>query len=156
LARRLEVDESAPRSLLQRLHQLEREESYLATAPEGAGAQRGPVPAKYEALYTRAIGELETHRVSANGSAAREAVRALIEKVVIVPGDGRGKRREIRLHGARFAMPAFAEQAVGGSSRNEHTPRQVSAGGCVTSLVAGTGHSRNQRFSYTIDLAAYF
>ena len=76
-----------------------------------------------------------------------ETHRALIERVVIQPGDGRGgKRREIQLHGALFEMLAFASSAAAKSSpsekaqsRNAHSPRFAETGGCVTPLVAGTG-----------------
>ncbi len=138
LARRLEEDELAPRTLLQRLRDLEGEESDL-TAALAMVPERNVVrlPANYEAIYAQAVAELEGHLASPDGVPARETVRALIEKVVIQAGDGRGgKRREVQLHGALFAMLAFAQAAAG---QNAQGPRSCGTGGLsVTPLVAGT------------------
>jgi site-specific DNA recombinase len=133
LVRRIEDDEGAPRTLVQRLRELEVLESELAVALE-AVPERTVIhlPTNYEAIYRRAVTELEQHLSSDDGLAAREAMRTLIDKVVVQAGDARGgKRREVQLHGALFAMLDFAERAAGGRPHNEHTPRSGGIGGCV-------------------------
>ncbi|WP_425057366.1 recombinase family protein [Sphingomonas oligoaromativorans] len=140
LARRLEEDEDAPRTLVERLKELESQEFDLVGAltevPEQTVVQ---LPSNYEPIYRRAVAELEQHLASTDGQAAKEAVRALIERVVIQPGDARGgKRRPIQLHGDLFEMLEFAS-AAGSAGDKRKLPRTVGSGGVVTPLVAGTG-----------------
>ena len=104
------------------------------------------LPANYALVYQRAVEQLEAHLRSDEGNVAREAIRVLIDKVVVQPGNARGgKHRDVQLHGDLFRMLAFAEAAAVGempgkrSGQNAQQPRSVGTGACVTPLVAGTG-----------------
>ncbi len=137
LVTRIEDDDDAPKSLIMRLKELEvaeaRLEETLATVPDPKVVR---LPANYEALYGRAIAELDIHLASDVGAAARQAIRPLIEKVVVQPGSARGgKRRPMQLHGDLYRMLAFAEAACGADTTKPR-PRD---GAVVMSLVAGTG-----------------
>lgn len=48
------------------------------------------LPANYEAVCHSAIGELEAHLASREASASREAIRTLIEAVIVHEDDARG------------------------------------------------------------------
>lgn len=141
LVARIEDDDDAPRSLTARLKELEaieaRLDEALAVVPK---PQVIRLPANYEALYRRAITELDTHLASEEGAAAREAIRPLIEKIVVHPGSARGgKRRTIQLHGDLYRMLEFAAAACAPDTTK---PRPVRDGAVVTPLVAGTGFDR--------------
>lgn len=101
LVTRLEEEDDAPRSLTQRLKELEAREQDLdramATVPEQKVVR---LPANYEALYRRAVAELDRHLASQDGAAARDAIRPIIDRIVVQPGSARGgRRRAIQLHG---------------------------------------------------------
>ena len=109
LVRQFEEDEDVPRTLTSRLRDLEAEEDRLTAelsklqAPKTIGLQ-----ANYEAVYRRAVADLEADLASASGGGAREAVRSLIEKVAVQPRTARGgKRRDVKLHGDLFGMLEF-------------------------------------------------
>lgn len=77
-----------------------------------------------------------------DGAAAREAIRALIEKVVAHACDARsGKRRTMQLYGVLFEMLASAASAAKPESHppNAQLPRTGGPEGVVAPLVAGTG-----------------
>ena len=136
LVTRIEEDDDAPRSLSVRLKELEATEqaleATLATLPE---RQVVRLPANYEALYLRAIADLDQHLASGDGAAARQAIRSLIEKIVVQPGDARGgKRRPMQLHGDLFRMLEVATSEGPDATK----PRPVRDGAVVTPLVAGT------------------
>jgi len=117
ILKRIEEDDDAPRSLTARLRELEAEETRL-TVELTALPERVTVrlPANYEAVYRSAIAELEQHLASREAAASRNAIRALIEAVVVQDGDSRGgKVRRLELHGDLFAMLAFAELAADGA-----------------------------------------
>ncbi len=138
LVARIEEDDDAPRSLTARLKELEaievRLDEALAVVPKPRVTR---LPANYEALYRRAIAELDTHLASGDGAAARKAIRPLIEKIVVQPGSARGgKRRAIQLHGDLYRMLEFAAAACAPDTTK---PRPVRGGAVVTPLVAGTG-----------------
>ena len=102
------------------------------------------LPASYAAIYRRAIDELEQHLSSEEGSAARTAIRQLVERVVVHAGDGRGgKVRRLGLQGDLFRLLEFAVRVADGGergSRNAQQPRSVRTGAvCGTPVVAGTG-----------------
>jgi site-specific DNA recombinase len=113
-------------------------EATLSAVPERPVVR---LPTNYKALYRRALAELDLK--SGDATAAREALRGLIEKVVVQPGSARGsKRRPMQLHGDLYRMLEFAEgMAAGGERRgpNAQQPRLLRDGAVVTSLVAGTG-----------------
>ena len=143
--RRIEEDDDAPRTLTLRLKELEAEEerqlANLARAPDRTVVH---LPTNYEAVYRRAIDELEQHLASEGGGAARAAIRQLVETVVVHAGDGRGgKVRRLGLQGDLFRMLEFVERAASGGerrARNAQQPRSVGTGDvCGTPLVAGTG-----------------
>jgi site-specific DNA recombinase len=138
LVSRIEEDDDAPRALTVRLKELETIEAgleiALAEAPEPTVVR---LPANYEAVYSRAVAELETHLSSSDGAVARQAIRPIIEKIVVQPGSARGgKRRPIQLHGDLYRMLQFAESAC---APNAQKPRPVRDGAFVIPLVAGTG-----------------
>ena len=142
---RIEEDDDAPRTLTLRLKELEAEEERqladLARAPDRTVVH---LPTNYEAVYRRAIDELEQHLASEGGGAARAAIRQLVETVVVHAGDGRGgKVRRLGLQGDLFRMLEFVERAASGGERrgrNAQQPRSVGTGAvCGTPLVAGTG-----------------
>ena len=138
LLARIEDDDDAPRSLTARLKELEaievRLDQMLAVVP---APQMIRLPANYEALYRRAIAELDTHLASQDGAVARKAISPLIEKIVVQPGNARGgKRRAIQLHGDLYRMLEFATVACAPDTTK---PRPVRDGSIVTRLVAGTG-----------------
>ena len=102
------------------------------------------LPANYERVYLRAVAELEDHLASSDAPAARRVIRALVDRVVVKPGNARGgKERGLELHGDLFRMLEFAEDAASrqskGAARNDKFPRQLGDGGTGTSVVAGTG-----------------
>ena len=143
LVTRIEEDDDAPRALVARLKELEDAErqlsAELSTEPEPKIIR---LPTNYEAVYARAVAELESHLSSEDGGTAREAIRALIEMVVVQPGDARGgKRRDMQLHGDLFRMLEFASRAGKPTARppNAKLPRTVGSEGVVIPLVAGTG-----------------
>jgi site-specific DNA recombinase len=140
LVRRLEDEEDAPRALVQRLKTLEEEEKVFAaslTATPAATVIR--LPANYEQHYLRAIETLDECMASDDGAAAREALRGLVERIVVQPGTARGGgQRPIQLHGDLFGMLAFAEQATAAGQKRKQ-PRSFRTEAVVTPLVAGTG-----------------
>ena len=145
ILRRIEEDKDTPRSLTARLKELETEEERLERAiadlPERTVIR---LPANYEAVYRTAITELERHLATREASASRNAIRTLIEAVVVHGGNSRrGKHRRLELHGDLFRVLEFAEAAVSGAtvrSQKRPQPQQGSAGAvCSTSLVAGVG-----------------
>ena len=150
LARRIEEDEDAPRLLISRLKALEAEEAELAAAATAAPARTVVrLPANYALVYERAVEQLELHLRSEEGNTAREAIRVLINKIVVQPGDERGgKHRGVQLHGDLFQMLDFAATTASGENTdkrkglNAHKPQTGGSGACVTSLVAGTGFGR--------------
>jgi hypothetical protein len=76
------------------------------------------LPTNYEALYRCAVADLDERLASGDGAAAREALRELIEKVVVQPGSARGsKRRPMQLHGDLYCMLDFAEGIADGEER---------------------------------------
>ncbi len=138
LVAHIEKDDDAPRSLTARLKELEADEHRLeqiaaATSP----SQVVRLPANYEALYVRAIADLDSHLASNDAAVVRQTIRPLIERIVVQPGSARGgKSRPIQLHGDLYRMLAFAEAAC---SPNAQKPRSIGTGAFVISLVAGTG-----------------
>ncbi len=134
----IERDVDAPRSLVSRLKALEGDEERLEkTLHDTPASQIVRLPANYEALYVRAIVDLDLHLVSDDGASARNTIRPLIEKIVVQPGSARGgKRRPIQLHGDLYRMLAFAEEAC---APNAQKPRAEGPGAFVIPLVAGTG-----------------
>ena len=63
------------------------------------------LPANYEALYRVAIAELEQHLATREASASRNAIRTLVDAVVVHGGDsGGGKYRRLELQGNLFSM----------------------------------------------------
>ncbi|WP_063977159.1 recombinase family protein, partial [Sphingobium yanoikuyae] len=143
LVKQLEEDDDAPRSLIARLKQLEEAEARLASEQENVPERKVVrLPANYAAIYEKAVGELEAHLVGVEGAAARAAIRALIERILVLPGDSRGgKRRSMQLQGDLFGMLGFAERASSGNilPRNAKLPRAVDLEGIVSPLVAGVG-----------------
>lgn len=91
IVRRIKDDEDAPRSLTVRLKELEAEETKLVTelaqAPDRTVIR---LPANYEAVYARAVEQLEHHLTSIDGNPARTAIRGLVEWVVVHAGDAPG------------------------------------------------------------------
>ena len=72
--------------------------------------------------HVSAIETLDERLGSEDGAAAREALRGLVEKVVVHPGAARGGgRRPIQLHGDLFGMLAFAKEATA-AARNGSSP----------------------------------
>ena len=147
LVKRIEEDDDAPRSLSMRLKELESTEQALeetlASTPE---RQVIRLPANYEALYLRAVTDLDHYVASGDGAAARQALRPLIEKIVVQPGDaGGGKRRPMQLQGDLFRMLDVAT-----SSGPDATKPRFVGGAVVTSLVAGTRFHLNLRSQSTL------
>lgn len=71
--------------------ELDTEEGLLAGQVAQAGSD--PVirlPTNYEAVYRQAVEQLGRNLKADDAGAAREAVRVLIERVVVHAGDGRG------------------------------------------------------------------
>ena len=102
----------------------------LATLPERTAIR---LPANYETVYRAAIAQLEQHLAPREASGSRNAIRTLIEVVVVHGGKGRGgKHRRLELHGDLFRMLEFAEATASsgdGASQKRPRPQQVSAGG---------------------------
>ena len=117
---------------------LETEESRLEKIIAATPAlQVVRLPANYEALYVRAIAELDVHLASEDGGAAQNTIRPLIKRIVVQPGSARGgKRRPMQLHGDLYRMLAFAEAAC---APNAQKPPSEGTGAFVIPLVAGTG-----------------
>ena len=143
-----------PRSLTARLKELETEEerleSELTALPERTVIR---LPANCDAIYRAAIAELEQHLATRDACASRNAIRTLIEAVVVHGGNGRGgKDRRLELHGDLFRMLEFAEAAASGgdrASQKQSRPQQISARAVSgTPLVAGAEfHRCRTRFS---------
>ncbi len=138
LVTRIEEDADAPRALSARVKQLEQEETVLERAVLMAPDRKVVrLPANYEAIYRRAVVDLDGHLGSGDAMAARAAIRPLIEKIVVQPGSARGgKRRAMQLHGDLYRMLEIAAVKKGGETQ---TARRVSDGSVVTGMVAGTG-----------------
>ncbi len=137
LVTRIEEDADAPRALSARVKQLEQEETVLERAVLMAPDRKVVrLPANYEAIYRRAVVDLDGHLGSGDAMAARAAIRPLIEKIVVQPGSARGgKRRAMQLHGDLYRMLEIATVKKGGERQ---TARRVSDGSVVTGMVAGT------------------
>ena len=157
LPKRIEEDEDAPRMLISRLKALEAEEADLAAAVTAAPARTVVrLPTNYELNHQRAVEQLEEHLRCDDSNAAREAIRVLIDKVVVQPGDERGgKRRDVQLYGDLFQMLDFASTVSGRDTpemprgRNAQQPRSVGTrAACVTPLVAGTGFTRKRTLTH--------
>lgn len=82
--KQMEKDDDLPRSVMTRLKDLECEEDRLfqelANLPERTVVR---LPANYEAVYRSAVAELEHHLVTRDASGSRNAIRTLIEAVVV-------------------------------------------------------------------------
>ncbi len=106
LVKQIEEDDDLPRSVITRLKDLEREEDRLeqelVDLPERTVVR---LPTNYEAIYRSAIADLERHLATREASASRNAIRPLIEAVVVHGGNSRGgKVRRLELHGDLFRM----------------------------------------------------
>ena len=123
----MEDDDDLPRSVVARLKDLECEEDRLvqemSNLPEQTVVR---LPANYEALYRVAIAELEQHLATREASASRNAIRTLVDAVLVHAGDSRGgKHRRLELQGDLFSM--FKSQrpllkAVSRSGKNAKSP----------------------------------
>jgi site-specific DNA recombinase len=148
LVKQIEEDDDCPRAVMTRLKDLDRQEAELdralATLPERTVVR---LPANYEAIYRAAIAELERHLETRDAAPSRNAIRALIETVVVHAGDSRGgKVRRLELHGDLFRMLAFAETAADKGAQKRQKPQTVGseASGRIP-LVAGTRFILNLR-----------
>ena len=101
---------------------LEAEESRLGKIIAATPApQVERLPANYEALYIRAIAELDVHLASEDGAAARNTIRPLIEKIVVQPSSSReGNRRPMSLYGYLYQLLLFAKASY---EPNAQSPR---------------------------------
>lgn len=149
LVRQLESEETIPKIILCRLGELEkREEELFQTLAANVAPSPVLLPANYKRIYLSAIADLDRHLSSDQAPATRGAIRNLVEKVIVLPGNGRGgKERGLELHGDLFSMLDYAATAVASGSnaingQNDKSPRRVSDGGIGTSVVAGTGFGR--------------
>ena len=98
------------------------------------------------------MADLEKHLATDEAPAARDAIRKLTEKVVVMPGSSRGtnrwgtKERQLELHGDLFKLLDFAAAAAltdpTESRSNSGSPHHRSGEGCGVPLVAGTGFDR--------------
>ena len=126
ILKRIEEDDDAPRSLTAQLKELEAEEAQL-TARLSALPKHVVVrlSANYEAVYRTAIAELDEHLATKAAAPSRNAIRALIEKVVVHAGDSRGGEvRRLEVHGDLFQMLEFAEIGVNDSEAKSHKREQ--------------------------------
>ena len=139
---RIEEDEDAPKTLTKRLKELEAEEECLeqelTTLPERTVVR---LPANYDSVYRSAIAELEDHLRSKDGAPSREAIRALIERVIVHSGDSRsGKVRRLELHGDLYRMLEFTDEMASGGGQKRRQPQAKGHGAAsVTPVVAGVG-----------------
>ena len=142
ILKRIEEDDDAPRSLSARLKELEAEEERLEeelkTLPDQTIVR---LPANYEAVYRTAIAQLEQHLTTKDAASSRNAIRALIDSVVVHAGDSRGgKVRRLELHGDLYRMLEFTEEAGSSGAQKRKQPQAGSLGaGRVTLVVAGVG-----------------
>ncbi|TVV74467.1 hypothetical protein [Sphingomonas solaris] len=110
-------------------------------APRAVGVRRYDFHGRSCAnSYQRTVTELDTHPAADAGESAWRAIRALVEKVVVHPGNARDrKRREMQLHGDLFAMLEIASPANGNvMARNGQLPQPGMSGEVVIPLVAET------------------
>ena len=145
LLKQIEGDEDLPRSIMTRLRDLESEEEHLEqeliNLPERTVVR---LPANYEAVYRSAISELDQHLTTRDASVSRNAIRALIDSVIVHAGDSRGgKVRRLELQGDLFRMLEFVETAAAGENRSRQNARKPQSLGTealvVAPLVAGAG-----------------
>ena len=146
LVKQMEEDDDLPRSVMARLKNLERDEERLerelANLPEHTVVR---LPANYEAVDRSAIAELDQHLAPREASPSRNAIRTLIEAVVVHGGNSRGgKHHRLELRGDLFRMLVFAEAAAAGSLSSGAQKRRKPQSGptealVVAPLVAGTG-----------------
>ena len=142
ILKRIEEDDDAPRSLSARLKELEAEEERLEeelrTLPDQTIVR---LPANYEAVYRTAIAQLEQHLTTKDAASSRNAIRALIDSVVVHAGDSRGgKVRRLELHGDLYRMLEFTEEAGSSGAQKRKQPQAGGLGaGSVTPVVAGVG-----------------
>ena len=145
LVKQMEEEDDLPRSVMTRLKDLEREEERLekelTNLPERTVVR---LPANYETINRSAIADLDRHLTMREASASRNAIRVLIEGIVVHGGDSRGgKHRRLELRGDLFSMLEFAEAAVNNGNsvaQNARKSHQGTSGTLSrTSLVAGAG-----------------
>src|SRR5690606_22376178 len=88
-----------------------------------------------------AIAQLEQHLTTKDAAASRNAIRALIDSVVVHAGDSRGgKVRRLELHGDLYRMLEFTEEAGSSGAQKRKQPQAGGLGaGSVTPVVAGVG-----------------
>ena len=139
-------DGGGTRSMTGELRRLEQREDEMTAAITEA-AEPEPVPALHPNLadvYRDCVEELEKFlRDPATFAAGAEALRSLIDAVLIYPEEGRGKMR-IELRGD---LAAFMRLADGSEHRKAPLPAAVAVGrsgngrsaGVMGTLVAGTG-----------------
>jgi predicted transcriptional regulator len=99
------------------------------------------VPSNYAAIYKKAVDNLHQHLAGGDASHARNAIRALIDKIIIRPSEQRQGTIAMELYGDLFGMLDFASGAaamVKQSAPNGNGP-QLATGGRMTPLVAGVG-----------------
>ena len=143
LVRQIEEDEEAPKALVRRLKALELDEERLCHELEAVPAVKViQLPANYAKIYEQAVGDLQRHLSGDDAVRARETIRAVIEKVIVRPTQGRQERLDLELHGDLFRMIEFAEAASAPAPKakaiNGNGPQLV-AGGRMIPLVAGAG-----------------
>lgn len=95
LVHRMEEYDEVPNALIGRLKQLKQVETQLSadlvTTSERKVIRR---PANYAAVYIKAVAELKAHLPGVEGTATRQAIRALVERVVVQVGNAHcGKSR---------------------------------------------------------------
>ena len=142
ILQRIEDDDDAPRTLTNRLKELEVAEEQLEQERITLSTRTVVrLPANYEAVYRTAIAELEAHLKSGDAAPSREAIRALIDRVVVHAGDSRGgKLRRLELHGDLYRMLQFSEEAADDGTQKRKQPQATDAEAVsVTPVVAGVG-----------------
>ena len=91
------------------------------------------LPTNYELIDTRAVTELDTHRAGIDGAAARNAIRSLVAKAVIQPGDARGRRlRAMQLKGDLFGTLEVRASALDWPRIGHKKPLENPGGRCVS------------------------
>ena len=134
----------ATRALIERLRGLEAQEDAIRGRVEAAPIETPDIHPNLAEIYRKKVERLaEALNHPAERDEAADAIRGLVERVVLTPGANRGEVNAA-LHGEFGTMLEWTGN--GASAQNATTPTGGPAGVVMRSVVAGT---RNQRYRRT-------
>ena len=135
-------------SMKEKMTGLETRKSELSSLLADATEDKPDLLPTAAAIYAKKVAKLTAAlNRPAERQGAAEALRMLIEKIVLTPGPGRGEI-DVTLYGELGQILAWTErQAVGKASKT--TKPAADATGLLVSVVAG---ARNPRYQHSIEV----